>query len=100
MFETDCRLCLIGQVYTQTIELDCFKETSKNCCRLAHDKRIWHALHRSSNQTLLEMMKGGHVEHLNTVFSFITRDSRSYSSQFCPFVCPSHGWISQKRCKL
>jgi len=33
-----------------------------------------------------------------------TAFSASYPSQFCPSVClfvrPSHGWISQKRCKL
>jgi len=43
---------------------------------------------------------------------FLTRESSAFSasqpSQFClsvclsvrPSVCPSHGWISQKRCKL
>jgi len=24
----------------------------------------------------------------------------SHRSSVCPSVCPSHGWISQKRCKL
>jgi len=24
----------------------------------------------------------------------------SHRNSVCPFVCSSHGWISQKRCKL
>jgi len=36
---------------------------------------------------------------------FITCDRRycynaSWPSQFCLSVCPSDGWISQKRCKI
>jgi len=37
--------------------------------------------------------------------AFSSAFSTSWPSQFCPSVrrlsvCPSHGWISQKRCKI
>jgi len=33
-------------------------------------------------------------------FTLLLSARLSHHSSVCPFICPSHGWISQKRCKL